>query len=138
VEHGGHPGDEVGGAKPGDQPRARTPRLIVSPSALDDQVRRLNVRIDDEIRGLEQRTTASLLDEVARLEELVRALYLRIDTFIAEFGRVDQLIDTLEIRLAEAVELAGQRRSAERLEARRSDALEARVTDLERNAAQGE
>jgi len=104
---------------------------------LDEQVARLNGRIDDEIRGLDQRLASSLSDEVGRLDDLIRDLYLRIDTFVAEVGRVDALIEVVELRLAEAVELKGQDRSAERAEARRMAALDARLTELEGRSAQG-
>ena len=93
--------------------------------------------IDDEIRGLDQRLASSLSDEVGRLDDLIRDLYLRIDTFVAEVGRVDALIEVVELRLAEAVELKGQDRSAERAEARRMAALDARLTELEGRSAQG-
>ena len=117
--------------------RSRASRLITPRAVLDEQVARLNGRIDDEIRGLDQRLASSLSDEVGRLDDLIRDLYLRIDTFVAEVGRVDALIEVVELRLAEAVELKGQDRSAERAEARRMAALDARVAELEGRSAQG-
>lgn|GEM_PF-5349779 len=117
--------------------RSRASRLITPRAVLDEQVARLNGRIDDEIRGLDQRLASSLSDEVGRLDDLIRDLYLRIDTFVAEVGRVDALIEVVELRLAEAVELKGQDRSAERAEARRMAALDARLTELEGRSAQG-
>ncbi len=117
--------------------RSRASRLITPRAVLDEQVARLNGRIDDEIRGLGQRLASSLSDEVGRLDDLIRDLYLRIDTFVAEVGRVDALIEVVELRLAEAVELKGQDRSAERAEARRMAALDARLTELEGRSAQG-
>ena len=117
--------------------RSRASRLITPRAVLDEQVARLNGRIDDEIRGLNQRLASSLSDEVGRLDDLIRDLYLRIDTFVAEVGRVDALIEVVELRLAEAVELRGQDRSAERAEARRMAALDARLTELEGRSAQG-
>ena len=117
--------------------RSRASRLITPRAVLDEQVARLNGRIDDEIRGLDQRLASSLSDEVGRLDDLIRDLYLRIDTFVAEVGRVDALIEVVELRLAEAVELKGQDRSAERAEARRMAALDARLTELEGRSAHG-
>jgi len=117
--------------------RSRASRLITPRAVLDEQVARLNGRIDDEIRGLDQRLASSLSDEVGRLDDLIRDLYLRIDTFVAEVGRVDALIEVVELRLAEAVELKGQDRSAERAEARRMAELDARLTELEGRSAQG-
>ena len=117
--------------------RSRASRLITPRAVLDEQVARLNGRIADEIRGLDQRLASSLSDEVGRLDDLIRDLYLRIDTFVAEVGRVDALIEVVELRLAEAVELKGQDRSAERAEARRMAALDARLTELEGRSAQG-
>ena len=117
--------------------RSRASRLITPRAVLDEQVARLNGRIDDEIRGLDQRLASSLSDEVGRLDDLIRDLYLRIDTFVAEVGRVDALIEVVELRLAEAVELKGQDRSAECAEARRMAALDARLTELEGRSAQG-
>ena len=117
--------------------RSRASLLITPRAVLDEQVARLNGRIDDEIRGLDQRLASSLSDEVGRLDDLIRDLYLRIDTFVAEVGRVDALIEVVELRLAEAVELKGQDRSAERAEARRMAALDARVAELEGRSAQG-
>ena len=117
--------------------RSRASRLITPRAVLDEQVARLNGRIDDEIRGLDQRLASSLSEEVGRLDDLIRDLYLRIDTFVAEVGRVGALIEVVELRLAEAVELKGQDRSAERAEARRMAALDARVAELEGRSAQG-
>ena len=111
--------------------KSRVSGLMVSRSEIDEQLARINTRIDDEIRGLEQRASLSLRDEVTRLDDLIRALYLRIDTFMAEVGRVDALAAALEERLSEVVELRGQDRSAERLDARRFTALEQRLAALE-------
>lgn len=128
--------DEQLGAPAGDSSalaaaRARASRLVVSRAALDAQLAVVNTRIDDEIRGLGERTALSLRDEVSRLEDLIRELYLRIDTFMSEVGRVDELASALEVRLAEVVELRSQDRSAERSDARRFAALEERLRVLE-------
>ena len=104
---------------------------------LDLRVAELNLRIDDEIQGVEGRLARSIRDEVARLEDLIRELYLRIDTFIAEVGRAEDLAAALEVRLAEVVELRSQTRSAERAEARRLVALEERVAELEERSSPG-
>ena len=71
------------------------------------------------------------------LDDLIRELYLRIDTFIAEVGRAEDLAAALEVRLAEVVELRSQTRSAERAEARRLVALEERVAELEERSSPG-
>ena len=104
--------DEQLGAPTGDTSvlaaaRAKASRLVLSRAALDEQLAVINTRIDDEIRGLDERTALSLRDEVTRLEDLIRELYLRVDTFMSEVGRVDQLASALEVRLAEVVELRG-------------------------------
>ena len=117
--------------------RARASRMVVTRSALDEQLAAIHTRIDDEIRGLDQRTATSLRDEVARLEDLIRELYLRIDTFMAEVGRIDEMGEALEARLAEVVELRGQQRSAERSDARRFTALEERLRALEYHQPSG-
>ena len=111
--------------------RARAFRLVVTRSSLEEQLALVNSRIDDEIRGLDQRTAMSIHDEVERLEDLIRELFLRIDTFMAEVGRIDEMAGALEVRLAEVVELRGQERSAERLDARRFAELEERLRSLE-------
>ena len=111
--------------------RARAFRLVVTRSSLEEQLALVNSRIDDEIRGLDQRTAMSIHDEVERLEDLIRELFLRIDTFMAEVGRIDEMAGALEGRLAEVVELRGQERSAERLDARRFAELEERLRSLE-------
>ena len=134
--------DEQLGAPTGDTSvlaaaRAKASRLVLSRAALDEQLAVINTRIDDEIRGLDERTALSLRDEVTRLEDLIRELYLRVDTFRSEVGRVDQLASALEVRLAEVVELRGQDRSAERADARRFAALEERLGALEDQAPSG-
>ena len=111
--------------------KERASRMVTPRGVLDLRVAELNLRIDDEIQGVEGRLARSIRDEVARLEDLIRELYLRIDTFIAEVGRAEDLAAALEVRLAEVVELRSQTRSAERAEARRLVALEERVAELE-------
>ena len=117
--------------------KERASRMVTPRGVLDLRVAELNLRIDDEIQGVEGRLARSIRDEVARLEDLIRELYLRIDTFIAEVGRAEDLAAALEVRLAEVVELRSQTRSAERAEARRLDALEERVAELEERSSPG-
>ena len=117
--------------------KERASRMVTPRGVLDLRVAELNLRIDDEIQGVEGRLARSIRDEVARLEDLIRELYLRIDTFIAEVGRAEDLAAALEVRLAEVVELRSQTRSAERAEARRLVALEERVAELEERSSPG-
>ena len=127
-------GTKAGDASPLASARARASRLVLTRAALDEQLAVLNTRIDDEIRGLDERTALSLHDEVKRLEDLIRDLYLRIDTFMTEVGRIDQMAEALEVRLAEAVELRSQDRASERSDARHLAALEERLAALEGHA----
>ncbi len=102
-------------------------------TATTEQDQHLHQRIDDEIEGVRGEFASSIRDEVARLDALIVALSERVDHFIAEAGRANALADQLDVRLQEVADLAEQPRAAERADARRFAALEARLDSLEAN-----
>lgn len=114
-----------------DEQGARSSKIPATRGQLSQETTHLHQRIDDEVRGAEERLVASLRDEVARLEDLIRALYARFDGYLADVGRADRAAADIDQRIAELVELREQPRSAERAEARRLADLEARLRSLE-------
>jgi len=98
---------------------------------LDVQVAHLHKRIDDETAGTRQAVFESLRDELDRIDAVVTRIGGLVDQASAAAAEATQAADLVEVRLAEAAELAAQPRAAARLEARRIAELEARLAELE-------
>ena len=129
----------------GEQAERRSRRPYVRPAELEalqidlaDATAHLHQRIDDEMEGLRSSLSASIRDEVDRVDELIAGVGGRLDVFMAKLGQLDsillragELAGQLDVRISEAVELSAQPRAAERSFARLTASLEARIAALE-------